>query len=143
MLDQKVYTKCIKNGIKCNETFKMLKKAFRDNIVLQLQVYELYKRFQKGRKDIKVDATCTSPNTFINDKTLKKIKHVALANRRITIREFYEGIIISYGSYEAIFTNALYMKRARAKFVPKLRSFQQKQHCVMTSLMILTSLKAL
>lgn len=131
MSDQRVCLKfCVKNGIKCSEAFKMLKKAFGNNTMSQPRVYEWYKRFQEGREDIEDDARSGRPSSSTNDENVKKIKAIVLANRRITIREAAEEIGISYGSCEAIFTNVLNMKRVAAKFVPKLLNFQQKQHRV-------------
>ncbi|XP_011146696.2 putative uncharacterized protein FLJ37770 [Harpegnathos saltator] len=128
MSDQRVCLKfCVKNGIKCSEAFKMLKKAFGDNTMSQPRVYEWYKRFQEGREDIEDDARSGRPSTSTSDENVEKVKEIVLANR-ITIREVAEEIGISYGSCEAIFTNVLNMKRVAAKFVPKLQNLQRKQH---------------
>ena len=50
-----------------------------------------------------------------------------LDNRRITIKEVAEDVDISFGSYQAIFTDVLCMKCAALKIVPKLLNFEQKQ----------------
>ena len=46
---------------------------------------------------------------------------------RITIKEVADSVGISFGLCQAIFTYVLDMKRAAAKFVPKLLNFKQKQ----------------
>ena len=43
-----------------------------------------------------------------------------LDNHRITIRAVADGVGISFGSCQAIFTDFLGMKRAAEKIVPKL-----------------------
>ena len=55
------------------------------------------------------------------------MKKMILANRRITIRKVADGIGISFGSCQVIFVDVLDMKRAAAKFVPKLQNFEQIQ----------------
>ena len=50
-----------------------------------------------------------------------------LDNRRITIRVVADDVGISCGSCQVIFTDVLGIKRAAAKIVPKLLSFEQKQ----------------
>ena len=47
---------------------------------------------------------------------------------RITIRVIADDVGISFGSYQAIFTDFLGMKRATVKIFPKLQNFEQKQH---------------
>ena len=50
-----------------------------------------------------------------------------LDNRRITIKEVADDVGISFGSYQAIFTDVFGMKRSAAKIVSKLLNFEQKQ----------------
>ncbi|XP_025152971.1 putative uncharacterized protein FLJ37770 [Harpegnathos saltator] len=78
-----------------------------------------YKRFRKGREDIEDGARSGRPSTSTSDENVGKIEEIVLANRRITIREVAEEIGISYGSCEAIFTNALNMKRFIQQFLTK------------------------
>jgi len=60
------------------------------------------------------------------------MKKMIIDNRRITIREIVDGVGISIGSYHAIFSDILDMKRVTSKFVPKLLNFEQKQ-CLVVS----------
>ena len=55
------------------------------------------------------------------------MKKMILDNRRITIREAADNVGISFGSWQATFTDVLGMKRAAAKIVLKLQNFEQKQ----------------
>ncbi|XP_025153825.1 putative uncharacterized protein FLJ37770 [Harpegnathos saltator] len=117
MLGQRVCLKfCVKNGIKCSEAFKMLKKAFDDDTISQPRVHEWYERFQEGREDIEDDARSGRPSTSTSDENVEKVKETVLANRSITIREVAEEIGTSYGSCEAIFTNVSNIKRFIQQF---------------------------
>ena len=53
-----------------------------------------------------------------------------LDNRRITIRKVADDIGISFDSCQAIFTDALSMKRTAAKIVAKLLNFEQRKGCM-------------
>ena len=55
----------------------------------------------------------------------KILKKMILDNRRIIIREVADNVGISFGSWQAIFTHVVGMKRAAAKNVPKLLNFKQ------------------
>ena len=61
------------------------------------------------------------------DENIEAVKKMMLDNRRNTIREVADDIGISFGSCQAIFTDALSLKREAAKIVPKLQMFKQKQ----------------
>ena len=74
------------------------------------QVQLWCKRFKEGREDVNNDARPGRPSTILD-------------NRQITIREV--GIL--FGSWQAIFTDVLGIKRAAAKIFPKLLNFEQKQ----------------
>jgi len=110
---------CVKNGIKCNDVVKMLKKAFDETSMSTPRIYEWYIRVKEGREDVDDDRRTERPNTTISDENVTKIKHTVLNNRCNAIREVAEQVNVSYGSCEVIFTDILGLKRA-AKFVPKL-----------------------
>ena len=85
----------------------MLTKAYGESAMSKTRVYEWYKRFQDGREDVEDD---------------EKVKEMVINDRRIT-----DDVGISIGSCHEIFSNVLGMKRAAAKFVPKLLNFEEKQ----------------
>ncbi|EFN80466.1 Putative uncharacterized protein FLJ37770, partial [Harpegnathos saltator] len=71
--DQRVCLKSgVKNGIERSEAFKMLKKAFGDDM-FQPRVYEWYKRFQEGREDIEDDARSGHLSTSTTDENVEKV----------------------------------------------------------------------
>lgn len=52
---------CVKNEIKCSEALKMIKQAFGDDAMSQLQIYEWYKFFQEDSgNDTKSEQSSTS-----------------------------------------------------------------------------------
>ncbi|XP_015380044.1 PREDICTED: putative uncharacterized protein FLJ37770 [Diuraphis noxia] len=46
---------CVKNEIKCNKVCELLQKAYGESAMKKTSVYEWYKRFQDGRKDVEDD----------------------------------------------------------------------------------------
>ena len=62
-------------------------------------------------------------------KTLKQWRKWFLDNRRITIKQVADDIAISFGSWQAIFTDVLGMKHGAAKIVQKIAKFWAKTTC--------------
>jgi len=56
------------------------------------------------------------------------------SNRRLTTREIYENLNISYGSVQHILTTYLNMRRVSAKFVPRVLTVEQNQERLSISL---------
>ena len=55
------------------------------------------------------------------------LKKMVFDNRRITISKVADDVGISFGSYQAIFTDVLGRKRAEAKIVPKFAKQKQRR----------------
>ena len=72
------------------------------------------------------DARPRRPSTSKTNENTEAVKKIVVDNRRITIIEVAEDVGISVGSFHAIFSDILCLKRVAAKFVPKLRNFYQK-----------------
>ena len=115
-----------KNGIKCSKTLEMLKVAYGECTVSQKSVYKWYKLFTEGREEVNDDARPGRPSTSTTNANTEAVKKIVMENRRITIREVAEDVGISVGSFHAIFSDILGLKRVAAKFVPKLLNFDQK-----------------
>ena len=62
-----------------------------------------------------------------DDENIEGVQKMILNNRRITIREVTDDVVISFGSCQAIFTDVLGMKHVAGKIVQKLLNFEQKQ----------------
>ena len=83
--------------------------------------------FSEGREDVNDEERAGRPSTSTTDKNIDEVKKM-LVNRRISVREAAEDLIISIGSCHSICTNDLGMIRFAEKFVPKLLNFDQKHH---------------
>ena len=98
---------------------------FGESTISRTQVQFWYNRFKEGREDVNdVLGARAHPQPM---KTLKQWRKLFLDNRRIAIREVADGVGISFGSCQAIFTDVLGMKSAAAKIVTKFLNFKQKQ----------------
>ena len=104
----------------------MLTVAFGESTMSRTQVQLWYNRFKEGREDANDNARATRTTTI--PENIEAVKKIILDNRRITIRELGDDVVISLGSSQEIFTDVLGMKRAAVKIVPKLQNFKQKQH---------------
>ena len=95
--------------------------------MIRTQVQLWYNRFKECREDVNNDACPDRPSTSTTDENIEAVKKMILKNRGITIREVAGDVGISFGSYQAIFTEVLGIKRVAANIVPKLLNFEQKQ----------------
>ncbi|UYV79961.1 hypothetical protein LAZ67_18001198 [Cordylochernes scorpioides] len=106
----------------------MLTVAYGEATLDRSNVYRWYKMFPEGREDVNDEKRAGRPRTSTTDEKINEVEKMILANRRITVREVAEDLIISIGSCHSIFINNLGMRRVAAKFVPKLLNCNQKQH---------------
>ncbi|UYV79771.1 hypothetical protein LAZ67_18000597 [Cordylochernes scorpioides] len=128
-MDQRTCIKfCVKNEIKCTDTFRMLTVAYGEATLDRSNVYRWYKMFSKGREDVNDEERAGRPSTSTTDEKINEVEKMILANRQITVREVAEDLNISIGSCHSIFINDLGIRRVAAKFVPKLLNCDQKQH---------------
>ena len=103
----------------------MLTVAFAESTMNRTQVEFWHNRFKVGREDVNDDARPGRPSTSTTDENIEAVKKMILDNCRISTMKVANGIGISFGSCETIFTNILGMKRATAKIVPKFLNFEQ------------------
>ena len=124
-MDQKNCIKfCVKNKIKC--AFEILTVAFGESTMSRAQVQFRYNRFNEHREDVNDEAR-GRPSSSTTDDNIKAVKKIILENRRITIGEVADNVSISFGLYQALFTEFLVMKRVALKIAPKLLNFERKQ----------------
>ena len=123
-MDQRNYIKfCVKNEIKCKRTFEILTLAFGESTMSRTQVQLWYNRFTEGQEVANDDACPGRPSTSTTNENIAAVKKKILENGRIAIREVADGVSISFGSWETIFTNVLGMQPEAAKIVPNLLNF--------------------
>ena len=69
------------------------------------------------------DARPGRPSTSTTNENTQAVKKIVMENRRINIRKISEDFGILVGSFHAIFSDILGLKRVAAKFVPQLLNF--------------------
>ena len=84
-----------------------------------------YNWFKEGREDVNDDSRPGRPSMSTTDENIEAVKKMILDNCRITTMEVANGIGISFGSCQTIFTDILVMKHATAKYDPKFLNFEQ------------------
>ena len=79
---------------------------------------------------VKSEAYSGRPSTSQNEEVIEKVHQIVMEEHRLTLREIVEKVGISRGSVYSISTEDLCMWRMLAKFISKLLTEQQKEHCV-------------
>ena len=80
----------------------MLTVVFGESTMSRTQVQLWYNQFKEGREDVNDDARPGSPIMSTTDKNIEVVKKMILDNRRITIGEVADDVVISFGSCQAI-----------------------------------------
>ncbi|XP_037499989.2 protein GVQW3-like [Rhipicephalus sanguineus] len=118
---------CQKLGDSQVETIGKIKTAFGDDAMSRTQIKKWYNRFKDGRTSVESEPRSGRLSTCRNDQVIAEVNGVVMRDRHVTIREIAEEVGISTFSAHSIMTEDLAMKRAAAKFVPKLLTVEQKQ----------------
>jgi hypothetical protein len=127
--EQRVCTKfCQKLGKTVTETCEMLQQAFGETVLSRFKTFEWYSRFKNGRTSIDDDPHTGRPSTARTNETVDRVNAVTLGNRRSTIREITDELILSFGTCQAILTQDLGVRRVSAKLVPRLLTQDQTEH---------------
>jgi len=63
---------CVKLGKSATETYDLLKKVYGDECLSRIQVFEWFKRFKEGRKEIEDDQRPGRPSTSKTDTNIEK-----------------------------------------------------------------------
>ena len=66
------------------------------------------------------EARTDRPSISTTKENIQRVRKIILYNHRSTTREAADDVHISFGSYQAIFTDVLGMNKAAAQIVPKL-----------------------
>ena len=131
--------KCVKESVlsfasntKCAKTFEMLTVAFGESTMSRTQVQLWYNWFKKGPEDVNDDVRLGHLSTSTTNENIEAVKKMIFDNRRITIRDVADDVVISFGSCQAIFTDVWSMKHVTAKIVPKQRRMDIVQEMLTT-----------
>ena len=84
--------------------------AIGESTISRTQVKLWYNWFKEDREDVNDDALTGHPSKSTTGENIKAMKKMILDNRRITIREVTDDFGISFGSFQAIFTEVLGIK---------------------------------
>ena len=108
------------------ETYEMLQAAFGESCLSRSRTFEWYSRFKSGSRSFEDDHRPGSPSTSHTAETVARVREIIRADRRLTIREVAEEVIIAFGTCQKILTEDLRMRRVTEKFVPRLLTAEQK-----------------
>ena len=82
------------------------------------------------RESYNDDACPSSPSTSTTYENIEAVKKkMTLNNHRITVREDADDVGISFGSFHAIFTNYLGMRRATTTTIKKVITVNESWVC--------------
>ena len=94
-VEQRVNVKfCVKLGKSATEMYDMLKKEYGDECLSRTEVFEWFKRFKEGRKEIGSDQRPDRPSTSKTDANTEKVGKIVRQNRCLSIRAVSELINI-------------------------------------------------
>ena len=94
-MEQRVNVKfCVKLGKSATETYDLFKKVHGDEYLYRIQVFEFFKRFEGGRKEIGDDRRPGRSSTSKTEANIEKFGEIVRQNRRLSIRAIAELINI-------------------------------------------------
>ncbi len=97
-----------------------------------------WQQFKCGRESVYDEERSGRPSTSRNETTVKKIEHLIMTNRRISIQEIVAETGVSCGSVEAIIHNDLKMSKVSARWIPRFLTDSQKERRMSCSQALLT-----
>ena len=110
-----VVSNCKKSA---KEAHKMLKLVYGDAAVTIKTAYKWFEWFRNGCESVKDEERSGHPSTSKTQENVERVSEMIGSNGRLTIREIYEDLNISYGSVQNFLTTNLNMRRVNAKFHP-------------------------
>jgi len=98
----------------------MLKLVYVDAAVSMETVYKWFEQSRNSCDSVEDEERSGRPSTSKTQENVERVSEMIRSSRRLTIREIYEVLNISYGSIQNILTTDLNMRRLSAKFVPRV-----------------------
>jgi len=130
-LEQRANIKfCVKLGKSGAETFEMKRCAYGNEAMSCARFFEWHVHFKRGRTSLEDDERSGRPSTNSTPKNVETIRRLVHEDRRRTIKDIAAIVNVSYGTVETILTFDLNMHCVAAKFVLRLLTPEQKEHCV-------------
>ena len=112
------------------EYFKLFKKVYGKDVMSRPRVFEWYKRFKSGRKEVEDDPRLGRPSTATTDENIIRVKQLVRSDRRLTVRMVADELGLNRKSVRTIVLHDQGMRKVCAKLVPKILSEDQKQRRV-------------
>jgi transposase len=78
----------------------MIKQDFGDQSMSRTGVYQWHARFKKGRTSIDDDEHTGRPTSCTTPETVARIQELVRHDRRRTIRDIAEDVVIDYGTWQ-------------------------------------------
>jgi len=103
----------------------MFKLVYGYAAVIMKTVYKWFERFRNGCESVEDEQRSGRPSTSKTQENVERVSEMIRSNKRLTIREIYEDLNISYGSVQNILTTDLNMRRVSAKFVTRVLTVEQ------------------
>ena len=112
------------------ECFKLLKEFYGEDVMSRTQIFEWYKRFEKGCEEVKDDPKTRRPSTTRTDENITRVKLLVQSDHRLTVRMISDELSLNRESVRTILLHDLGMRKVCAKIVFKILSEDQKQNRV-------------
>jgi histone-lysine N-methyltransferase SETMAR len=98
--------------------------------------------FQHGRESLEDDPHTGRPVDVTTEEMCRKVEDFIMMNRRVTVIEIANEMMISVGSVEKIIHDKLGMSKVCARWVPRMLTTEMKQNRVECSREVLTCMQA-
>ena len=112
-MEQRVNVKFrVKLGKSATETYDLLRKVYGDECLSGTQVFEWFKRFKEGRKEIGDDQHPGRPSTSKTEANIEKVGEIVRQNRPLSIRGVAEVINTDKETVGQILRNNFNVKKS-------------------------------
>ncbi|KFM71884.1 hypothetical protein X975_12733, partial [Stegodyphus mimosarum] len=108
----------------------MIREAFNDEALARVSVFRWHKAFKEGRENVEDIEREGRPSTSVTETMINTTAVIIKEDRRITVRQLHALLNISVGSIHSVMAEHLQLKRACARWIPKLLTPEQMQHRV-------------
>ena len=86
-LEQRCVIKfCVKPNENATETYKKLKRAYKEHALSRIQVFRWHKAFLDGRESVEDEPHSGRPCTSKTDENVTKVRDLVRSDRRLSVR---------------------------------------------------------
>ena len=123
------------------EALKLLQEVYGDDMKSRTHLFEWYRRFKEGRKEVEDDHRSGRPSTSRTDENVERVRQKMPSDRHLTVRIIADELSMNSDRVWRIITKDLGMRKICAKMVPRLLNEGQKEQRVQVSQDILRNSK--